>query len=861
MSSSTQPDPQNRKRAVLYSLSGWTLSALFILAALLVYNRALFQTWQNRLADLLDVSSVLASADQKYSASTDENSGGFPSSEELYSDIVNSHAGILAAYNLERQENGEWQLTASAGSISEAGSRAVMDLLAGGGSIETGGQTKVVDDLVQGAEGVILTGYTALPEPGQGAQRVLVLEQSALGLLDAQRRAAWSAAGIFLLTMPVTAVLAVIFSNLAGIRQQYLNEAQAQGELQAYTQRLEQEATERTQALQQANVALSMRAVQLQISSEVARHVSSILELETLVYELARTIQRRYDYYFVGVWLTSEDCTQVILQAGVGREQSNLPAAGFSLPLDKENILGAVCKSGRAQVINDTLQTGKYIPLPEIPGTHSRLVLPIRSLEEVIGVLDLHSDERQAFGGDDINLMQTLCDQTATAIRNAQLYQSEQTRRQLAESLEHIGRELSSSLDMLEVPARILEQLRQVVPYERGSVLLQRTDELEIVAQRGFPEDERASSLRMPIREGDVYQQLLAANNPIWIDDVTQTSGWQQLDWLPVNHSWMGVPLKTQNKVIGMISLTRPQAGTFSQKEADLVLAFAGQAAIALENAALYEEISRFSQRLEKAYENLARLDKAKADFISVAAHELRTPLTVVKGYVQVLESRLQIANDPETRGLLDNILEALKRLQDMINSMLDVSKIDNQTLRMYFSPTWISMVVKRVRSELRSALLERDITLKLEGLEQLPNIQADSELLYKVFYQLVVNAIKFTPDGGRITVSGKTIMEEMDSPAIEIAVSDTGIGIDPAQQELIFEKFYQTGQVSVHSSGKTKFKGGGPGLGLAIARGIVEAHGGKIWVQSSGVDEQHLPGSTFIVRLPVNTQPAASED
>ena len=117
----------------------------------------------------------------------------------------------------------------------------------------------------------------------------------------------------------------------------------------------------------------------------------------------------------------------------------------------------------------------------------------------------------------------------------------------------------------------------------------------------------------------------------------------------------------------------------------------------------------------------------------------------------------------------------------------------------------------------------------------------------------MVGNAIKYTPDGGSITVSGRLIMENPKDPEIEIAVKDTGIGIDAQYHELIFEKFYQTGEVLLHSSGKTKFKGGGPGLGLAISRGIMNAHRGRIWLESTGHNEQTYPGSTVYVRLSVN--------
>jgi signal transduction histidine kinase len=148
--------------------------------------------------------------------------------------------------------------------------------------------------------------------------------------------------------------------------------------------------------------------------------------------------------------------------------------------------------------------------------------------------------------------------------------------------------------------------------------------------------------------------------------------------------------------------------------------------------------------------------------------------------------------------------------------------------------------------------------------MEDLPLIQGDPEALKKVFYHLISNAIKYTPDGGKIVVSG--FLKEHGDPkfppgGVEIILSDTGIGIDPRFKDLIFTKFYQTGELALHSSGKTKFKGGGPGLGLAIVRGIVEAHGGKVWAESSGYDEENMPGSHFHVVLPAQSKDEVTEE
>ena len=260
------------------------------------------------------------------------------------------------------------------------------------------------------------------------------------------------------------------------------------------------------------------------------------------------------------------------------------------------------------------------------------------------------------------------------------------------------------------------------------------------------------------------------------------------------------------------------------------------------------------NQDLRGAYHNLERLDKAKDDFIGVVGHELRTPLTVISGYVNMLKGHAVIKEDENMSMLTEGIAVGMGRLHAIINNILDVSKLDSAVLKVRQVPTSIIVLVKEVEADFESALKQRRIYFKSDGLDQLPFIMADSDLVYKVFYHLIMNAIKYTPDGGMITVSGNIVQQdEGDGKAVEVVVADTGIGIDEEHHELIFEKFYQTGEVRLHSSGTTKFKGGGPGLGLAIAKGAVVAHGGKIWVESPGYDEKRCPGSLFYVRLPLD--------
>ena len=263
---------------------------------------------------------------------------------------------------------------------------------------------------------------------------------------------------------------------------------------------------------------------------------------------------------------------------------------------------------------------------------------------------------------------------------------------------------------------------------------------------------------------------------------------------------------------------------------------------------------------LQKNNKLLRQLDRNKLEFIQVAAHELRTPLTVLKGYVDVLDSFPVVNSNAALTEVLAGITKGADRMHEVVNMMLDVSRMDAETLKVAFMPVLLKQLVNDVVSGLSGAAAERGIDIAVTHGAGAATIQADPDLLHKALYHLVVNAIKYTPDGGHVTVSTRPIAMEADAPGVEISVKDTGIGLDPEHHELVFEKFYQVGSVAIHSSGKTTFKGGGPGLGLAIVRGVARAHDGKVWVESAGHDEVRFPGSTFYLQLPLN-RPAKESD
>lgn len=452
-----------------------------------------------------------------------------------------------------------------------------------------------------------------------------------------------------------------------------------------------------------------------------------------------------------------------------------------------------------------------------------------------------------------------------TASENASLYSSEQARRHAAEALANSSRQLSSLGTVEEVPQQVVEQLIQVIATDRCALFLEDVNGIpRLLAHHGFPDDAPVKELVYSIKGTNVYHGIAKQSEPAVIGDIRKMQSWEQPSWHPEDLSWLGVPLYSKHKVTGMLTLCRSKPSAFNQDDVLLAKTFATQASIALENARLYDDLNRFNQMMERmveqrvnelsvAHNTLKKLDKNKSDFIQVAAHELRTPLTVIKGYMGMIKAAPAVQENPTLMQAMDGVIQGTNRLHQIVNSMLDVARLENQVLTPHLETITLGPLLRLIQKEYVDDLKERQITLEIDpNINSAPPILADSELLKKALDNVIVNAIKFTPDGGSIFVSAQPVQVNGRGSFCEIRVRDTGIGIAPENHVIIFEKLYQIGKVELHSSGRTKFKGGGPGLGLAIAAGIVKAHKGKIWVESPGYDEEKLPGSTFFIQIPL---------
>jgi signal transduction histidine kinase len=438
-------------------------------------------------------------------------------------------------------------------------------------------------------------------------------------------------------------------------------------------------------------------------------------------------------------------------------------------------------------------------------------------------------------------------------------------------TLNAYSQNISNILDMQRLAQVAVGLIIEAMDISRGFLFLvdseltseaQKTYRLRAVRNQG----ERQIKIITLGSDHPVVKQLTQEARPLLQYDLDLLPAFRSVsaterDWFNHLEAEVYLPIFSKREWIGMLALGAKISGNrYSEEDLVTLSTLANQTAVALENARLVENLVQLNTELRQAYRaldkanrDLERLDQTKSDFISIASHELRTPLTTMIGYTEMLMEDPLL---PETaHEMLKGISKGTRRLHEIMDSMFDIAQIDTRTLQLHVTPVDTALLVREVSKNLEKSFTERRQNLTID-IPTLPLAKADPNLLKKLFQHLLTNAVKFTPNNGKIAIAARVLptrSAELPHGGIEVIISDTGVGIDPSAQDLIFSKFYQPGELSKHSTSKTRFKGSGAGLGLALSKGIVEAHGGRIWVESKGYDEVNFPGSKFHVVLPLN--------
>ena len=437
-------------------------------------------------------------------------------------------------------------------------------------------------------------------------------------------------------------------------------------------------------------------------------------------------------------------------------------------------------------------------------------------------------------------------------------------------TLHAYSEQISNILDMQRLANVAVGLIIEAMDISRGFLFLVEPDitpngeknyRLRAVRNKG----ERQIRITTLGSEHPVTKYLVVEGRPLLQYDLDLLPAFRSVsqperEWFNHLEAEVYLPIFSKREWIGLFALGAKISGTrYTEEDLVTLSALSNQTAVALENARLVDNLVVVNTELRQAYRNLdkanrdlERLDQTKSDFISIASHELRTPLTTIIGYTEML---LEDTSLPlPSHSMLKNISKGTKRLHEIMDSMFDIAQIDSRTLQLHLTSVDTGDLIRNVVNGSEKSLKEREQTLTLD-IPNLPMVKADPNLLLKLFQHLLTNAIKFTPDQGKINIEARQISPstaDMPNGGLEIVVSDTGVGVDPDSREIIFSKFYQPGELLKHSTSKSRFKGSGAGLGLALSKGIVEAHGGRIWVESKGYDEENFPGSQFHVILPL---------
>jgi signal transduction histidine kinase len=402
-------------------------------------------------------------------------------------------------------------------------------------------------------------------------------------------------------------------------------------------------------------------------------------------------------------------------------------------------------------------------------------------------------------------------------------------------ALGEVGRAVSSTLDLQTVLGTIVARATQLAGVDAG-VIYEYDERLEVFAPRATHqlEDDIVRALEAtPVRKGEgATGRLAVVREPIQAPDIRAASvqGQGQAREAMVRAGYralLAVPLLREEQLIGALTVLRKDPGEYAADVIEVLRTFATQSALAIQNARLFRELEYKSRELEAA-------SRHKSEFLANMSHELRTPLNAVIGFSEVLTERMFGDLNEKQDEYLRDIYASGQHLLSLINDILDLSKIEAGRMELELADFDLPAAIDNALILVRERAGRRDIALRQSIGDGVGARRADERKVKQVLLNLLSNALKFTPEGGRVEVAAA-----VRDTTVEVSVADTGVGIAPEDQEAVFEEFRQVGTAAKKIEGT--------GLGLALSRKFVELHGGRIWVAS-----QLGEGATFTFSLPL---------
>jgi two-component system, NtrC family, sensor kinase len=603
--------------------------------------------------------------------------------------------------------------------------------------------------------------------------------------------------------------------------------------------------------LQASNRDLTRALDQQTATSEILRAIAHAqTDVQPVFDTIVRSAAQLCHAAVAAVFMT--DGKMLNLPANSGSDPEALAAirARYPRPLGRESPAGMAILTRSVVHLPDTEEPSAFEVSREagrLVGFRSVVSVPMLREGEAVGAINVNRREPGRFSDAEVELLKTFADQAVIAIENVRLFKELEARTaDLTRSVEQltalgeVGRAVSSTLDLGTVLTTIVSRAVQLSGLD-GGVVFEYDENTEEFVQRVATETGAAlaeARRTTRIRKGEgVLGQTAITLEPVQVPDITVPGAYAgRLRETLIEsgvRAILAVPMVREGQIIGCLGVTRNRPGEFPAETIELLRTFATQSALAIQNARLFQEIEDKSRQLEAA-------SRHKSEFLANMSHELRTPLNAVIGFSEVLIQRMFGALNDKQDEYLKDIYASGQHLLSLINDILDLSKIEAGRMELVPAPFHLPTALDNAVILVKERAARHGITLALDVAPRLGEIVGDERKVKQVLLNLLSNAVKFTPEGGRISLRAR-----LTDRAVEIAVTDTGIGIAPEDQAAIFEEFRQVG------SDETR-KLEGTGLGLTLAKKFVELHGGRIWV-----DSELGRGSTFTFTLPVRPWPA----
>ena len=516
-------------------------------------------------------------------------------------------------------------------------------------------------------------------------------------------------------------------------------------------------------------------------------------------------------------------------------------------PIDRLSVSGRSVLDRQLVHINDlsavaTTEFPETVDVTNREGIRTTLAAPLMREGVAIGCIVIRRTEVRPFTDKQIALLKTFADQAVIAIENVRLFRELEARtRELVQSvgelkaLGEVGQAVSSTLDLQTVLSTIVGRAVQLSGTDCGIIYEydEPTQEFHLRASYQMEVELVKAYQATPLRLGQGATGRAAETKvPTQITDLRQEQEFATRGMRPIlsrlgYQSLLAVPLLLNQKIMGALTIYRRQTGSFAPEVMNLLQSFATQSVLAIQNARLFREIEDKSRQIEAA-------NRHKSEFLANMSHELRTPLNAIIGFSEVLQEKLFGELNDKQAEYTEDILTSGRHLLSLINEILDLSKVEAGRMELETAPFDLPLAIDNARIFVRERAAKHGITVDIDVDQRLGEYVGDERKIKQILLNLLSNAVKFTPEGGRIAINARQV-----DGAVEISVTDTGIGIAPEDQPKIFEEFRQVGSDYSH-------KVEGTGLGLTLAKKFVELHGGQIWVTSAVGS-----GSTFSFTLP----------